>query len=56
MATLLRDAQIPGLNVLLKVFTDEGHLTVWPGAFMHGIRAVFSVEPWHGDRQVDDKP
>lgn len=41
MASLLKRANIPGLEVLTEVHLGETHFTVWPVAFIHGIRAVF---------------
>jgi hypothetical protein len=37
---LLKAAGIPGLELTTEVFSGERHMTVWPFAFIHGIRAV----------------
>lgn len=42
MAALLKSAPIPGLNLITQVFPGENHSTVWPVAFMHGVRAVLA--------------
>lgn len=43
MAALLRTAGIPGLTLTTEVFSGEGHATVWPVAFMHGMQAVLGA-------------
>jgi len=40
MAALLEAARIPGLTLTTEVFPAETHMTVWPMAFIHGVRAV----------------
>ena len=41
MTALLKAAAIPGLELMTEAFAGETHLTVWPMAFIHGVRAVF---------------
>ena len=41
MAHLIRGASIPGLRFFTEVFAGETHMTVWPMAFIHGIRTIF---------------
>jgi predicted alpha/beta superfamily hydrolase len=41
LATMLREASIPGLVLSTETFPGETHTTAWPIAFMHGVRAVF---------------
>jgi uncharacterized protein len=43
LAALLKSAAPPGLVLTSTAFPGEGHMTVWPGVFMHGIRAVFCL-------------
>lgn len=43
LAALLKGASIPGLDLTVKVFPGEGHMTVWPLAFMHGVQALFGM-------------
>jgi predicted alpha/beta superfamily hydrolase len=43
MAKLLRDAEIPGLELMTEIFPAETHITSWPIAFCHGIQAVFGT-------------
>jgi predicted alpha/beta superfamily hydrolase len=43
MAGLLKDAAIPGLDLMVEVIPGESHLSVWPIAFMHGVQAVFGM-------------
>lgn len=40
MARLLKAASIPGLTLHTETFPGETHMTVWPMAFIHGVRAV----------------
>lgn len=40
---LLKDASIPGLELMTEVFPGETHITVWPIAFTHGVQAVFGT-------------
>jgi len=40
MATLMKGAAIPGLQLTSEVFAGRTHTTVWPDAVIHGIRAV----------------
>jgi predicted alpha/beta superfamily hydrolase len=42
LTTLMRAADIPGLRLTTEVMNGEGHTTVWPIAFMHGVQAVLS--------------
>jgi ferri-bacillibactin esterase len=41
LTTLLTDRSIPGLQLVTEVFQGESHLTVWPIAFMKGVRTLF---------------
>lgn len=41
MASRLKAAAIPGLELTTEVLAGEAHMTAWPMAFIHGIRAVF---------------
>ena len=43
LANLLKEAAIPGLNLMTETFPGETHITAWPIAFMHGVRFVFNV-------------
>jgi predicted alpha/beta superfamily hydrolase len=40
---LLRSNPIPGLDVTSRVFQGETHITTWPLAFLHGVKALFGV-------------
>jgi hypothetical protein len=42
----MKAAAIPGLEFTSEAFSGETHTTVWPIAFMHGIRAVFGTGFW----------
>lgn len=42
LAALMRAAAMPGLRLTCDVFPRERHMTVWPVAFTHGVRAVLS--------------
>jgi predicted alpha/beta superfamily hydrolase len=46
LAEMLHRAKIPGLHFTHRLFLDEGHITVWPVAFSHGLRAIY--EPADG--------
>jgi len=41
LAKFLKRAEIPGLDLTLKVFPEETHATAWAPAFGHGLRALF---------------
>ncbi len=41
LATLLHEAQIPGLEFSYRAWSDETHATAWVPIFMHGMREVF---------------
>lgn len=43
MAALLKASAIPGLELITEAFAGETHMTVWPMAFIHGVRAVFGT-------------
>lgn len=40
MAECLNRAGISGLNIQSRIFPDETHMSVWPLAFSHGVRAL----------------
>jgi uncharacterized protein len=40
LAAMLRSADLPGLHLTFDLIPDETHMTVWPIAFIRGIRAV----------------
>jgi hypothetical protein len=41
MAAVLRERRYPSLEVTHHVFPEETHMSVFPGAFVRGLRAVF---------------
>lgn len=41
LADRLKDAGRPGLGIVHEVIGDETHMTVWPTAFIRGVKAVF---------------
>jgi hypothetical protein len=41
LAALLRSVGIPGMELTTEVLAGETHMTAWPIAFIHGVRAVF---------------
>jgi uncharacterized protein len=41
MAAVLRERRYPSLEVTHHVFPEETHMSVYPGAFVRGMRAVF---------------
>jgi predicted alpha/beta superfamily hydrolase len=43
LVALMRRAALPGLRLTTEVFAGEGHATVWPIAFMHGVQAVLKI-------------
>jgi predicted alpha/beta superfamily hydrolase len=43
LVKVLRDAPIPGLQLMTEVFPGESHITVWPIAFTHGVQAIFGT-------------
>jgi predicted alpha/beta superfamily hydrolase len=48
MSKILRDARLPGFEVMTEVIPRESHMTVWPIAFTHGVQAML------GTRRVPD--
>lgn len=46
LAALLRANAVAGLELITEVFPQETHMTVWPGAYIHGIQAVFGTGRW----------
>lgn len=40
---LLRNAAIPGLELMTEVFPGETHITVWPVAFIHGVQVMLGT-------------
>jgi len=40
MIALIKRAAVPGLELFAEVFPRETHMTAWPLAFTHGVRAV----------------
>jgi predicted alpha/beta superfamily hydrolase len=49
LAALLEAQKISGLKVITEVFQGEEHTTVWPLAFIHGIRTVFGGSACRSD-------
>jgi len=43
MSRLLRHAAIPGLNLMTEVIPGEGHNSVWPITFTHGVQAMLGT-------------
>jgi predicted alpha/beta superfamily hydrolase len=43
LAAMLKEAAIPGLDLITEVFPGEVHMSVWPVAFVHGVQAVFGL-------------
>ncbi len=43
LAKALRDAAIPGLQLMTEVIPDEAHKSIWPIAFTHGVQAMFGT-------------
>jgi predicted alpha/beta superfamily hydrolase len=43
ITALLKAAAIPGLKLTTEVFQGETHMSAWPIAFIHGMRAMFGV-------------
>jgi len=43
MAKLMKDAAIPGLEVMAEIFPGETHMTAWPIAFTHGVQVTFGT-------------
>lgn len=43
LAKVIKDAAIPGLELITEVFPGETHITVWPIAFTHGVQAMFGT-------------
>ncbi len=41
LASLLRGAQIPGLDLKVRSYDGETHASVWPIAFTHGVQFIF---------------
>jgi len=46
LAKLMRSSTIPGLSLTTEVFPNETHLTVWPIAFIHGVKTVLDTEAY----------
>jgi uncharacterized protein len=44
LARLLQQASMPGLELVTEVFAGETHMTVWPMAYIHGVKAVLGTE------------
>jgi uncharacterized protein len=42
MAALLKAAKIPGLTLTAEAIPNASHVTVWPTAFIRGMRAAFT--------------
>src|SRR5262245_35610560 len=53
LVALMKAAAIPGLTLMSEVVPEERHSTVWPIAFVHGIRALFSAASVAGDVRSD---
>jgi len=45
LTSFLKHNPLPGLTVRSRVFEGETHLTVWPRAFMEGVRTML-LGPW----------
>jgi predicted alpha/beta superfamily hydrolase len=43
LAALLKNAQIPGLELMVEPLPGEVHMTAYPIAFIHGLQAVFGT-------------
>jgi uncharacterized protein len=43
LAGVFGETAIPGLEVMTEIIPAEGHITVWPVAFVHGVQAVFGT-------------
>jgi len=43
LAALMKAASIPGLTLIAEALAGETHMTAWPGAFVRGVKAVFST-------------
>lgn len=41
LASMLAAAELPGLDLHFEVLHGETHMSTWPIAFMHGVRALF---------------
>jgi uncharacterized protein len=49
MAKFLKESAIPGLDLRLRLFTDETHSTSWTLAFTHGLKTLLgraNATPW----------
>jgi uncharacterized protein len=49
IAALIKAAPVLDLELTIEAFTGETHASVWPMAFIHGVRAVF----YEGGRKPD---
>lgn len=52
MAAVLKAARVPGLDLTTEVFSGENHMSVWPMAFIHGVRAIFGTKAERSDMRV----
>jgi hypothetical protein len=43
LASILKNAAIQGLELMVEAFPGEIHMTVYPIAFIHGVQAVFGL-------------
>jgi hypothetical protein len=43
LASILKNAAIPGLKLMVESFPGEIHMSVYPIAFIHGVQAVFDM-------------
>jgi predicted alpha/beta superfamily hydrolase len=43
LIALLKRSAIPGLELTTEVIEGESHMSVWPIAFIHGLRAVVGI-------------
>jgi predicted alpha/beta superfamily hydrolase len=41
LAAVLRRAQLPGLDLHVRIFPGETHASVWPVAFTHGVQFLY---------------
>ena len=43
LSNVFKETAIPGLEVMTEIIPEEGHITVWPIAFIHGIQTMFGT-------------
>lgn len=43
VAKAIKNAAIPGLELMVELFPGESHITVWPTAFIHGVQAMLGT-------------